>query len=116
MPCLGHLFISNEDMNDIVKFIQSWEDSVVLIDGVNETVKHEIKKEGRFLGAFICTFDCFIGMTRDFFGAKSHYWERSLKSRKRIYGQKNLVLLHNLSNIEITKYFNCEPRFIGAYS
>ena len=29
---------------------------------------------------------------------------------------KNLVLLHSLSNIEITKYFNCEPRFIGVYS
>ena len=30
------------------------EDSGVLIDGVTETVKHEIKKqEGRFLGAFL---------------------------------------------------------------
>ena len=45
------LFISNENMNDITKIIKSLEDSGVLIDGVTETVKHEIKKqEGKFLG------------------------------------------------------------------
>ena len=45
------LFISNEDMNDIIKVIKSLEDSDVLIDGVTETVTHEIKKqEGGFLG------------------------------------------------------------------
>ena len=30
-------------MNDIIKTIKSLEDSGVLIDGVTETVKHEIK-------------------------------------------------------------------------
>ena len=39
------LFMSNEDMNDIIKIIKSLEDSVVLIDGVTETVKHEIKNK-----------------------------------------------------------------------
>ena len=34
------LFISNDDMNDIIKIIKSLEDSGVLIDGVTETVKH----------------------------------------------------------------------------
>ena len=38
-------FISNEDMNDIIQIIKSLEDLGVLIDGVTETVKHEIKKE-----------------------------------------------------------------------
>ena len=42
------LFILNEDLNDI-KIIKSLEDSVVLIDGVTETVKYEMKKQkGRF--------------------------------------------------------------------
>ena len=37
-------------MNDIIKIIKSLEGSGVLIDGVPEIVKHEIKKqEGRFL-------------------------------------------------------------------
>ena len=45
-------FISNEDSNDIIKIIKSLEDSNVLIDGITETVKHEIKKqEGGFFPA-----------------------------------------------------------------
>ena len=43
------LFISNEDMNDISKSIKSLEGSNVLIDGITETVRHEIKKQGRYL-------------------------------------------------------------------
>ena len=39
------LFISNEDMKDIIKIIKSLEDSGVLIDGVTETIKHKIKKK-----------------------------------------------------------------------
>ena len=47
------LCISNEDMNDIIKIIKSLEDSGVLIDGVTETVKHEIKnKKADFLELF----------------------------------------------------------------
>ena len=36
------LFISDKDMNDIIKLIKSLEDSGILIDGGTETVKHEI--------------------------------------------------------------------------
>ena len=38
------LFISNGDITDIIKIIQSLEDSGVSIDEVTETVKHEISK------------------------------------------------------------------------
>ena len=34
-------------MDDIIKIIKSLEDLDVLIDGVTETVKHEIKKTKR---------------------------------------------------------------------
>ena len=45
------LFISNEDINNIIKTIKLLEDSGVLIDAVTETVKHKIKKqEADFLG------------------------------------------------------------------
>ena len=48
------LFISNEDMSDIIKILKLLEDSGVLNDGVAETVKHEIEKqEGRFLVALL---------------------------------------------------------------
>ena len=41
-------------MNDIIKIIKSLEDLGVLIDGITEAIKHEIKKqEGRFLGALL---------------------------------------------------------------
>ena len=40
------LFISNEDMNDIIKVIKSLEDLNVLTDGITETVKNEIKNKG----------------------------------------------------------------------
>ena len=47
------LFIPNEDRDDFIKIIKSSEDSGVLIDGVTQIVKDEIKQkqEGGFLGA-----------------------------------------------------------------
>ena len=52
------LFISNEDMDDIIKIVKSLEDSGILIDGVTEAVKHELKKqEGGFLGALLAPLD-----------------------------------------------------------
>ena len=48
------LFILNEDMNDIIKIKNTLEDDRVLIDGVTETVKNEIKRqEGGFRGALL---------------------------------------------------------------
>ena len=45
-------YFLNEGMNDFIKIIKSLENSV--IDGVTETVKHEIKKqEGRFPWALL---------------------------------------------------------------
>ena len=50
------LFISNDDMNGVIKVIKLLGDSGVLIDGITETVKHEIRKqEGIFLGALLIT-------------------------------------------------------------
>ena len=51
------LFISAENVNDIIRIIKSLEDSGIFIDGVTETVKHEIKKqEGEFLSAILAPF------------------------------------------------------------
>ena len=48
------LFNSNEDMEGIIKIVESLEGSGVLIDGVTETVKLEMKKqEDGFLNAFL---------------------------------------------------------------
>ena len=48
------LFISNEDMDDIIKTVESLENSGLLNDGASKTVKHEIKRqEGGFHGAMM---------------------------------------------------------------
>ena len=39
------IFISSEDINDIIKIIKSLEDSNVLIDVYPEAVKHETKNK-----------------------------------------------------------------------
>ena len=43
------LFISNEDMNDTIKIVESIQKSGLLTDGATEKVKHEKKEEGGFL-------------------------------------------------------------------
>ena len=50
------LIISNEEMNDIMKIVKSFQESGLLIKGVSETIKNEVneQKEG-FLGMFLGT-------------------------------------------------------------
>ena len=60
-------------MNDIIKFIKSLEDSGVLIGGVTEILKHEIKKTGRWISwSFVSTFSRFNSATSDFFSSKRY--------------------------------------------
>ena len=48
------LFISNEDVDDIIKIVKSLGNSVILIDRITKAVEHQIKKqEGGFLGALL---------------------------------------------------------------
>ena len=53
---LTALIISNEEMNDIMKIVKSFQESGLLIKGVSETIKNEVneQKEG-FLGMFLGT-------------------------------------------------------------
>ena len=68
------LFISNEDMNDMIKVIKSLEDLGVLVDGVTETVKHEIKKTRRRISwRFVIAFSHFNNETSNFFCSSERY-------------------------------------------
>ena len=50
------LIISNEEMNDIMKIVKSLEESRLLIKGVFETIKNELKEQkGWFLGILLGT-------------------------------------------------------------
>ena len=58
-------------MNNIIKIIKPLEDSGVLIDGVTEIVKHEIKKTRRRISwSFFSTFSRVIGTASNFFSSK----------------------------------------------
>ena len=65
-------------MNDIIKIIKSLEDSGVLIDGVTETVKDEIKKTRSWISwGLVSTISRFISATHNFFSNKRYKWKRS---------------------------------------
>ena len=50
------LIISNDDMQDFLKIIKSLEDSGLLLDGITETVKNEVKEQnGGFLSMLLGT-------------------------------------------------------------
>ena len=60
-------------MNDIIEIVKSLEDSEVLIYGVTETVKHEVKKTRRWISwSFVSTFSRFISATSNFFNSKRY--------------------------------------------
>ena len=50
------LIISNEEINDIIKIVKSLEESSLLIKGVSETIKNEVKEQkGGFFGMLLGT-------------------------------------------------------------
>ena len=52
------LIISNEEMNDIIKIIQTLEDSDILLKGVTKTIKNETKEQKRgFLRMLLGTLE-----------------------------------------------------------
>ena len=57
------LIISNDEMNDILKIVKSFEDSEVLLKGVSETIQNEAKEQrGGFLDMLLGTLgDSLLG-------------------------------------------------------
>ena len=50
------LIISNDDMQDLLKIVKSSEDSAILLNGISETVKTEVKdQKGGFLSMLLGT-------------------------------------------------------------
>ena len=48
--------ISNDDMQDLLKIVKSLEDSGILLNGITETVKNEVKEQkGGFLSMLLVT-------------------------------------------------------------
>ena len=50
----GNLTSSDDDIQDLLKIVKSLEDSGILLDGITETVKNEVKeRKGGFLSMLI---------------------------------------------------------------
>ena len=53
---MSTLIISNEEMNDNMKIVQSLKESDLLIKSISQTIKNEAKEQkGRFLGMLLGT-------------------------------------------------------------
>ena len=122
-------------MKDIIKIVKSLEDSVFLLKGVSETVQKEAKEQiGGFLSMLLGPLGAsLLGniLTGQGVIAKSVSKETRLKSQgweinragegvvRAGYGNKKnwfLIPPHPLTNFEIEKYDQNEPRFNGVYS
>ena len=75
------LIISNEEMNDVMKSIESLEESGLLIKGVSETIKTEAKEQkGGFLSVLLRT----LGVS----------WSRFLMPHKQILKYKSVIKIN----------------------
>ena len=106
------LIISNKEMNDMMKIIQVLVDYNILLKGVTKTIKNETKEHNMLLGT--------LGAN-----CKSWFWLlffELLQKRKRnckswLWKRMGLLMpSHPLTNFEIQKYYQNEPRFNGVFS
>ena len=114
-------------MDDIIKLVESLENSGLLVDGANETVKHEKKEKKNEKWDFFFMRGAGIGKEGGFLPLLALTLLIKAMSGKGVaragkgynnmdHMEKKLVLLHPLNNIEITKYFNYKPKFNGVFS
>ena len=94
-------------MNSKKEIVQALENSSILLKGVSETNKNETKKHKKVYPLLSGTLGASLlgnmlagrGIVRAFYGNK-----------------KNLIPSHPLTNFEVQKYYQNEPRFNGVYA
>ena len=109
------LITSNKDINDIIKIIQTLENSNILPEGATKAVKNETREQGEgFLGTLLGTLGSILlgnllsgkGIVKGKRDCKSWLWKRT----------GFLIPPHPLTNFEIQKYYQIEPSFNGVFS
>ena len=114
--------ISNEEMEDIMKMVKSLEDSS--LKGVSETIQNEPKEQkGGFLSMLLGIFGASLleNMLTGKIIIRAGYEPKGKGIIRAGYGSKNfnqgfLIPPHPLTNLEMQKYYQNEPRFNGVYS
>ena len=114
------LKISDEEMNDIMKIVQTLKHFNILLKRVTKTIKNETKKKG-FLSTLLGTLGASLlgnllsgkrivrtgsGNKKRKRNCKSWYWK----------SMGFLMPPHPLTNFEIQRYYKNEPRFNGVFS
>ena len=100
----------------MTKIIKALEDSDVLMKGITETLKNDIKKGGALplipmlLGTLVASLLTGRGMFRA--GNQGRGMFRAGEGIKK----KSLIPFHPLTNFEIQDYFKTEKRFNGVFS
>ena len=106
-------------MEDIIKIVKSLKNSGLLLKGVSEAIQNESKKQkGGFLSMLLDTLDTSLlgnilagkGMNKTGEEFLRAGYGSSIKSKE------FLILPHPLTNFEIQRYYQNEPRFNGVYS
>ena len=117
------IIISNDEMKDIIKIVKSLEDSSLLPEGVSETIQNEAKEQrGAFLrmlfGKLGASFLGNIFVGKGINRAGERIVRAGYGNKRQDYEKKNGFLMppHPLTNFEIQKYYQNEPRFNCVYS
>ena len=123
------LIIEQEDMKDILKIIETLENSGILLKGVSKTMENETKEQrGEFLSMLLGTLGASLlgnlltggkGIMKAGDGIVRAGEGNTVSKAKGDRSKKNLNSLlpfHPLTNIEISEYYKNETRFNGVYS
>ena len=107
-------------MNDIMKIVQDLEDSNILLKGVTKTIKNETKEQkGGFLSMLLGSLGAsLLGdlLTKNLLGKRTVRAGAGFSRVGKRLLKKVLIPPHPLTNFEIQKYYENEPRFNGVYS
>ena len=95
-----------------MKIIKSLEETQLLIQGISEAIKNETKEQkGWLLGMLLGTLGASLLGNLLTGRVLIRAGEETIRT-----GENVLMLLHPLSNFEMQKYYEHEPKFNGVYS
>ena len=106
-------------MNDIIKIIESPENSGILLKGVTKTIENETKEQtGGFLSMLLGTLGASLSGNLLSGKGLACAGEGIVKAGEGVKKALKIHLMpfHPLTNIEINEYYKNEPRFNGVYS
>ena len=106
-------------MNDIMKIIETLENSGILLKGVTKTIENETKEQrGGFLSMLLGTLGAsLLGNLLTAGKGIVCAGEGIIRAGEGVKKKLNSLLpFHPLTNFEISEYYKNEPRFNGVYS